>query len=344
MSKYLKTNSTSKAGVNYIRTIVESHNSIFQKIDQENDVGIDALIEVVKNERPTGNFIASQIKSGKSYFDKKSNLCKFPIGNHREYWSNYCLPVYGIVFIPEFESAYWIDIKRYLKNHPKATIISFEPTLVNIINPTTFITQFIPHLTGDVPNLNYEFAKSLFESSNPDEIYLGLYTLYKKYADKNEVWKLFVDYFKEHSIKDIPDPLVYYLSVIPWHPDMLFYKDTHTPESREYGKTLIAQFGKSEILKLLHFIDEENMISRGSLGQSVEAIISSIPNSLTYLESIIKDKNINIKIREFASLIYAYHKGKESILVLKTIDETESWYIPELIKHLNEFEYFDPYG
>lgn len=63
MPKYLKTNSTSKAGINYVRTIVESHNCIFQKIDQENDVGIDALIEVVKNERPTGNFIAAQIKS-----------------------------------------------------------------------------------------------------------------------------------------------------------------------------------------------------------------------------------------------------------------------------------------
>jgi hypothetical protein len=55
---------------------------IFQKIDQENDVGIDALVELVKSERPTGNFIATQIKSGNSYFDKKSNLCKIPIGDH----------------------------------------------------------------------------------------------------------------------------------------------------------------------------------------------------------------------------------------------------------------------
>tara|TARA_A100001015_G_scaffold79580_1_gene88294 strand:+ start:1773 stop:2057 length:285 start_codon:yes stop_codon:yes gene_type:complete len=94
----------------------------------------------------------------------------------------------------------------------------------------------------------------------------------------------------------------------------------------------------------LHFIDEENMISRGSLGQSVEVIIYSIPNSLMHLESIIKDKNNDIKIREFASLICAYHKGKDSIPVLSTIDNAESWYIPELINHLNEFEYFDPYG
>tara|TARA_A100001011_G_scaffold229717_1_gene237859 strand:+ start:2075 stop:2332 length:258 start_codon:yes stop_codon:yes gene_type:complete len=85
-------------------------------------------------------------------------------------------------------------------------------------------------LTGVGPNIDYDYAKNLFESSNLDELYLGLYTLYKKFADKNEVWKLFVDYFKEHSIEVIPELLVYYLSVIPWHPDMLFYKDTHNQE------------------------------------------------------------------------------------------------------------------
>jgi hypothetical protein len=343
MPKYLKINSTSKAGINYVRTIVESHNCIFQKIDQENDVGIDALIELVKNERPTGNFIAAQIKSGKSYFDKNANLCKFPIGNHRDYWSNHSLPVYGIVFIPEFESAYWINIKDYLKQNPTVTVISFEPTLVNIINQNTFITQFIPHLTGELPNLDYEFAKQLFLSPNSDEMYLGLHTLFKKHADKNEVWKLFVDFFQEHTIDGIPDPLVYYLSVIPWHPDMLFYNDTHTPKSREYGKTLIKKFTKEDVIKLLHFVDEETMISRGSLGQSVEAIVSIIPNFSKYLEEIIADNEINIKIREVAAVIHAYHNGKNSIEILKVIREDESWYIPELIKHLNEFEYFDPY-
>ncbi len=343
MPKYLKTNATAKAGINYIRTIVEAHNCIFQKIDQENDVGIDALVELVKNERPTGNFIASQIKSGNSYFDKKANVCKIPIGTHRDYWSNHSLPVYGVVYIPEYDSAYWINIKSYLSKNPSDTVISYEPTLVNIINKHTFSTQFIPHLTGETPQINYEFAKELFKSKNPDEAYLGLYTLFKKYADKNEVWYIFVDYFRANPVSEIPEQLVYYLSVIPWHPDMLFYKDSHTQESRNYGKTLIKNFNKTDIIKLLHFIDEENMISRGSLGQSVEAIISSIPNFLTYLEDIIRDKSFDIKLREFAAIIFAYHTGEDSIKTLSIITPAESWYIQELISHLKEFGEFDPY-
>ena len=34
--KYLKTNSTAKVGVGYIRTIVDHHNCIFQEIDTNN--------------------------------------------------------------------------------------------------------------------------------------------------------------------------------------------------------------------------------------------------------------------------------------------------------------------
>lgn len=343
MPKYLKTNAIAKTGINYIRTIVEAHNCIFQKIDQDNDVGIDALVELVKNERPTGNFIATQIKSGSSYFDKKANLCKIPIGDHRDYWTKHSLPVYGIVYIPEYESAYWINIKDYLKHYSSDTVISYEPTLVNLINKNTFPTQFIPHLTGEVPNISFEFAKGLFKSKNSDEIYLGLYTLFKKYANKNEVWKIFVDYFRNHPVSEIPEPLVYYLSVIPWHPDMLFYKDSYTVEARNYGMTLIMQFNKEDVIKLLHFVDEENMISRGSLGQSIEAIVSSIPDFLKYLEEIIKDKTNEIKLREVAGIIYVYHSGIDGIKILSLITPKESWYIQELINHVQKYGIFDPY-
>jgi hypothetical protein len=344
MPRYLKTNATAKSGINFIRTLVESHNCIFQKIDQENDVGIDALIELVQNEKPTGNFIATQIKSGSSYFDKKENLCKIPIGNHREYWARYSLPVYGIVYIPEFDSAYWIDIKKYLKNNPLATLILYEPTLANILNKKTFLTQFVPHLTDKIPEISFEFAKDLFGSQNPDEFYLGLYTLFKKYAYKNEVWQLFVDYFKSKPIDEIPEQLVYYLSVIPWHPDLYFFQDSHTKESRDYGKTLLNRLNQDDVIKLLHFVDEENMISRGSLGQSVEAIVSAIENFVTYLENIIKDKTQAKHIREVAALIYAFHIGKESIPILSSMLSSESWYIQELIHHISVYGEFNPYS
>lgn len=342
MPKYLNTNATAKAGINYVKTIVEAHNCIFQKIDQENDVGIDALIELVKNENPSGDFIATQIKSGSSYFDKKSNQCKIPLGSHRQYWQNHALPVYGIVFIPEFKNAYWINIKNYLNNHPSDNVISFEPSYVNILNHNTFETRFVPLLTGEIPKVSYELAQRLFESNNQDEMYLGLHTLFKLYANKNEVWDRFVEYFLENTVSKIPGRLIYYLSVIPWHPDIFYFKDSYTEESREYGKTIIKKFQKEEVLKLLYFVDRENMISRGSLGQSVEAIISIIPNFIRYLKEIIQDDSIGLEIKEAAAVIFAYHRGPESAKILQPMMD-ESWFFQEIVHHIKEYGSYDPY-
>ena len=70
--KYPKTNSTAKIGVDFIRSIVNYNNCIFHEINANNDLGIDAMIEIIKDEKPTGKLIATQIKSGKSYFNKKT--------------------------------------------------------------------------------------------------------------------------------------------------------------------------------------------------------------------------------------------------------------------------------
>lgn len=340
---YLKTNSTAHSGIDFIRKIVHDHNCIFQEIDQRNDLGIDAIIEIIKDEKPTSRFFATQIKSGKSYFDKKENLCKIPVKNHKEYWLNHPLPVYGIVFIPELGDAYWIDIKKYLKQNQDDTIIYFEKTLANQINEASFIKIFIPRLLNETPNIDFDFAVKLFSSDKSDEFFLGLHTLFSRFAFKNEMWALFIDYFKVQPVENIPLILIYYLAHLPWHPDISYFKGTLTQEAEDFGKSLIRLFDRDQIIKLLTFVDEEMRISRGSIGQSIEAIISIIPNFKQTLASIIKDNKQDIVVRESAALIFAYHAGKESIPILETVPTSESWYIYEIIKHITEFGEIDPY-
>jgi len=343
MLKYPKTNAIANIGIDFVRSIVRSHNCIFQEIDTSNDLGIDAIIEIVKDEKPTSKFIAAQVKSGKSYYDKKSNKCKIPIKKHREYWAKHPMPVFGIVYIPEFENAYWVDIKRYMQYYPNDSIISFEPTLARLINKNTFFSQFVPHLLDEIPDVSFEFAKTLFHSSKDDEFYLGMYILFKRYAYLNEAWKLFVEFFKSKPIENIPGKLVYYLAHIPWHGDIFSFRDSFTTESRAYGQTLIDKLNKADILKLLAFIDEENMIQRGTLGQSVEAIISSIPNCDKLLEEIAKSKDVELPLREYAAIIYAFHNGERSLDLLEEFKNTDSWYIPELIAYIKKYKWFNPY-
>jgi hypothetical protein len=344
MLKYPRTNATANIGLDFVRGIVRSHNCIFQEIDTSNDLGIDAIIEIVKDEKPTSKFIAAQIKSGKSYYDKKSNKCKIPIKKHRDYWTKHPMPVFGIVYVPEFENAYWVDIKHYMKYHPNDTVISFEPTLARLINKNTFFTQFVPHLLNEIPDISFEFAKSLFGSDKDDEFYLGMHILFKRYAYMNEVWELFINFFKVKLVEEIPGKLIYYLAHIPWHGDIFSFRDSFTQESRAFGKRLIDKFEKADILKLLSFIDEENMIQRGTIGQSVEAIISSVPNCDRFLEQIIKDKDTELSLREYAAIIYAFHNGEKSLDLLNEFKQTDSWYIPELINYIKEYKWFNPYA
>lgn len=342
--KYRTTNSTSKKGINYVRDVVESNNCIFQKVEQENDLGIDAIVELIKAEKPLSKFVACQIKSGNSYFNKDENKCKIPVDGHKDYWLNYPLPVYGVVFIPEFKTSYWIDIKQYLTDNPDHTIIKFTPTLVNLFNYDTFDTHFIPLLLNQSPNIDFESSKRLFESKNEDEFLIGLLSLFKRHSDKNETWDLLIDYFRNNDFINIPPRLIYYLSYAPWHPDLFYFKDVFKKENQDYAVDRIKNFGKDEVIKLLLFIDEEAMISRGTLGQSVEAIISTVTNFREILKDIISDDTIDLKLREFAGIILAYHEGDKAIPTLMKIDKEKSWYVRELIGHLKEFKNIDLYG
>jgi hypothetical protein len=315
---YSSKNATAKQGVNFVRSIIEKHNCIFHEINQSNDLGIDANIEFVIEEKPIPKLIATQIKSGKSFFNTKTSMCKIPIGSHFDYWLKHSLPVYGIVYIPELDKAYWVDIKRYLEQNKNATTISFIASIANEISDSNFLTIFVPRLLGYTPNIDKQLACKMFSSSIVDEFSLGLQVLFKKYVNDNETWKLFIEYFKSADIDNIPNGLVYVLAHIPWHPDIFHTGEMITEETRKNANELFATFDESHIVKLLKIIDG-NRIKRGVIGQSVEAIVSSLPNFEKHLNKIILDRTYEGIIRELAVTIYAFNLQKRSLPLLGTV-------------------------
>ena len=116
MIRYPKSRSVSKEGINLVRSVVEKANSIYHEVHDENDIGIDAHIEFIRNEKPANLVIALQIKSGTSYYNGNTNQCVIPVGKHLDYWAGYPLPVYGIVYVPSSRNAYWINIKKYFES------------------------------------------------------------------------------------------------------------------------------------------------------------------------------------------------------------------------------------
>lgn len=343
MPKYKKSNITSKVGINFVKGIVEEAGSLFHKIEQENDLGIDGIIEFIKDELPTNKNIAVQIKSGESYLNLLKNESLIPVNEHYEYWKNYPLPVYGIVYSPELRKGFWVNIKDHFKAEGKCSVIRFENNQTNEFDLDSFRRIFLPLILEVTPELSFKEALSFFDSQNYDEIYLGMIVLFRKYVNQRVIWKKFISYFKDKAIENIPPHLIYYFAHIPWHGDIEYHGEQISEDIKTYVQKRFNKFDKTTIIKLLEFIDEENGITRGSLGQSVEAIISSISNVDETLSKIILSKALSIRIRNNAALIFAYHKGKSALDVLNGIYEEESGLIPKIVRQIKEHGGIDLY-
>lgn len=328
--KYLETKTTGELGVIEVNKVVRLNNSIFQVIQHENDIGVDALIEFIKDQVPTNKIIGVQIKTGDSYFYENGDS-KLPIDGHYDYWRNYPLNVYGITCKISRETGqselFWVDITRYIKEHKneietgQMNIIRYPSNDLSKFDIHNFKKIFMPYVFHETPDISYKEAVELFNSKKPEELAIGLRVLFKRYSDRNDVWDAFIDYFKNGNIRTIPSDLVYVLSHIPWHGD-LWEKGAITELARQYAREKIKKFSRDDVIKLLCFV-EDGEISRGTIGQCVEAILYIIDGINQYLESIITDSTILLELREIAALIYAYYKGQDSINFLKRIDDSE---------------------
>lgn len=344
MVTYKRSAVTAKEGINFVRSAVESGGSLFIKIEQENDLGIDALLEFIKDERPLNKQLAIQIKSGASYYTPEAKECAFPIGSHRDYWSQHPLPVFGLVYVPALRNAYWVNLKRYLKLNPSDTVVRFSATEANQFNTVTFTKLFLPAVVGQTPILEIDEAFRLARSKEPSETYLGLLVLFRQYPNNKAVWDELVHTFVTRPANEIPPVLLYWLAYIPGHGDIFYFGETATPATLLYARSLLARFTVTDVIKLLSFIDQEEQIGRGTLGQSIEAVISSLPNASNMLREIIRSAEVEILIREFAALILAINESSGALPELSVLEEAGSWHAGEIARHLKEYGSINPYA
>jgi hypothetical protein len=75
------------------------------------DMGIDAQIELVVDEKPTGKLIGVQIKAGPSHFEETDDAYVFR-GKliHLDYWTNHSLPVILVAHFPKADETFWVHV------------------------------------------------------------------------------------------------------------------------------------------------------------------------------------------------------------------------------------------
>jgi len=112
-------------GLDRIQVAVHEMHCLWRELNKD-DIGIDGEIEVLepksdgKGALPTNKIIKVQAKSGKSYIKYDSpDAFQVPVDkDDLEYWAKSNYPIIFIVYHPEDDQLYWMDIKGYVKNTP----------------------------------------------------------------------------------------------------------------------------------------------------------------------------------------------------------------------------------
>jgi len=309
-------------GVNYVRDVVESCNSAFREIDLGNDIGNDGYIEFILGEEATGCCIGVQIKSGKSYVsnDQKTYYIRSD-KDHFEYWNSHILPITGIVFNPLEKKAVWCDITEYLENNSE--VIEKGPYQISISVSNEFSKNtfygFIKHFLryqkkykkGDNFGLSLEYFADI---KNIQKCFEGIKSLFFYHRNRKATWYYFVTSFPNIGNEFLRTQLAICLTYIPGHMDIWWHKDNIIDEdTRKHALSLIEEkFGRKEVELLLELVDEEDGFNRGSIGQSIHAIIDVVPNRNSILKSIAFDKYINEKIRCDSLMLLVYYTQIDS--------------------------------
>ena len=91
----------SRLGVAHCEIIFSDADWLFRE-QHLHDWGIDAHVEPKENDKPTGQLIGLQIKTGTSFFEheKEDSYTFYGEARHLDYWTNHCLPVFIIELSP----------------------------------------------------------------------------------------------------------------------------------------------------------------------------------------------------------------------------------------------------
>jgi uncharacterized protein DUF4365 len=144
---------TERLGVSKLEYFFSANGWLFRE-QFLHDYGIDAHVEIVDGDQPTGKLIAIQIKSGQSYF---SETTKYSIifrtdNRHIEYWIAHSLPVIVVLYDPVKEMLYWEEVsessykntgKGWKIDIPKNKILTDESLieLYNLTQPPSYIQK-----------------------------------------------------------------------------------------------------------------------------------------------------------------------------------------------------------
>jgi len=135
-------------GIDHVQQVTHAQHHIFRRVLEE-DVGVDAQIELCHQDEPSGFVVGVQVKAGESYIhNETASVFTFrPSLDDLHYWRSYALPIYLIVYHPARDVAYWLDIKKACGDKRFADMLAgITPRKLVFQKNDTFAGTFFRHV------------------------------------------------------------------------------------------------------------------------------------------------------------------------------------------------------
>jgi hypothetical protein len=295
---------TGRAGVLFVHEIVNSCQSLFHEIHQEDDLGLDAYVEFCDKGRPSGRLIALQIKAGTSY--RAPQGYKIPADRkHFHRWGSFTVPVAGIVVDLDIGKAFWVNISEYLSQNPE--VANNGPYVIPVpdtreFDRDTFGTVFRKAFAFSAP-ADLSHAADLFLSARLSERWQGFLGLVAGESRYARLVPLLLASGCTDENTEIRANAGVALSRYFGHPEFSF-DPPHT--LRLWAERVVARIFDRRTVRLLLEAIDENGFERGSFGQSFAILLDAVPGIGDVLLSIGLDVQEDYDIRHSAILLMGY--------------------------------------
>ncbi len=283
MAQHDSSRITSRDGVNATRSFFERHDCRFQEIDQQQDIGKDAYVDLADDVGITPLCVALQIKAGASYRTGKGNYV-VPVDDHADLWRRSTVPVFGIVYDPKDQQVRWVDLTGYLRAHPEQKSGSVPVAGKQTLDPVTLRGAFTNAAQAYGARGTTDLVLNLLLS---DPFQTG--AVYDAWAlSRSDPRYLLI---LRRFIMDLQhEPLrraIWLLSHVGSHPGILWTKDNWIKPEAEGLLLPSFRWSSEELVHMLRAVDHDDY-GRGTLGECLDVLLWEDSNIVRKLHLAIK--------------------------------------------------------
>ncbi len=274
---------TSRDGVNAARSFFEHHGCRFQEIEQQQDIGKDAYVDLADKTGVTPLCVALQLKAGASYRTGKGDYA-IPVDDHADLWRRSTVPVFGIVHDPNDNQQRWVDLTAYLRAHPEQSGGSVPVVGRHTLDDMTLRGSFTNAVRAYGARGTTDLVLNLL---SPDPF--QTIAVYDAWALSRSEPKYLL--LLRRFIMDLaPEALrrtIWLLSHVGSHPNILWTKDNWIKPEAE-GLLLPAfRWSPEELSTMLRAVDHSDY-GYGTLGECLDVLLYEDRNIVPKLHLTVK--------------------------------------------------------